>query len=205
MGLYRSQIFPRLYNVLMGLGGFDRLRAEHLSTACGEVLEVGIGTGRNLGYYPEGVDRVVGLEPNAGMRKKLEGASRRASLRLEVVASGAEAMPFVDGRFETVVSTLSLCSIPDRAAALREMRRVMRPGGRLLLLEHGLSPDVRVARWQRRLNPIQRRFAAGCVLDVPVKEELQEAGFDVADLAEGYLEGESKTHGYLYRGWVTKA
>ena len=205
MGLYRSQIFPRVYNALMGLGGFDRLRAGHLSTACGEVLEIGIGTGLNLGYYPGSVDRIVGLEPNAGMRRKLAGASRRRSLELEVVDSGAEAMPFGDGRFETVVSTLSLCSIPDRAAALREIRRVMRPGGRLLLLEHGRSPDERVARWQRRLNPIQRRFAAGCVLDVPVRAELQEAGFEVADLMEGYLDGESKIHGYLYRGWVTKA
>jgi len=197
---YRDRIFPACYDFLTSLGGFDRCRPELLAAARGEVLEIGIGTGRNLPFYPPEIERVTGLEPNPGMRRQLERRGRRERVAVEALAAGADAVPREDAAFDTVVSTLVLCSVPRRERVLAEVRRLLRPGGRLLLLEHGLSPDPGVARWQRRLNPLQRRFASGCLLDVPVRRELEAAGFDCGGLSEGYLEGESRTHGYIYRG-----
>lgn len=200
MGLYRDVLFPAGYDLLMGLGGFNRFRAEALGSVRGEVLEIGIGTGLNLSSYPEGIDSITGLEPNPGMVRKLKKRSARQRVKVEPVVAGAEAMPFDPGSFDTVVTTLTLCSVPDRAGALAEIRRVLKPDGKLVVFEHGMSPDERVANWQRRLNPIQRVFASGCVLDVPVREELVSAGFNCSKLSERYLPGESKTHGYVYSG-----
>ena len=200
MGLYRDVLFPAAYDGLMRLGGFDRFRAGALAGVGGEILEVGVGTGLNLPFYPEEVEGITGLEPNPGMVRKLKKRLARQRVKVEAVVAGAEAMPFEAASFDTVVTTLTLCSVPDRAGALAEIRRVLKPEGRLVVFEHGEAPDEKVARWQRRLNPVQRVFASGCVLDVPVRQELEAAGFDCADLSERYLPGESRTHGYVYTG-----
>jgi ubiquinone/menaquinone biosynthesis C-methylase UbiE len=198
MGWYADVLFPKAYDCLMALAKFDDQRRRSLQQVRGKVLEVGIGTGLNLPHYPEELTRLTAVEPNPGMLQKL--ARKESRIELEALQAGAEKLPFEDGSFDTVVTTLVLCSLPNRAKALSEIRRVLRPDGRYVFLEHGLSPDARVARWQRRLNGIQRRFAAGCLLDVPVREELTTAGFEFAGLEEYYLKKQSRTHTYFYDG-----
>ncbi len=200
MGLYRNVFFPKSYDLLMGLARFDAQRKTSLARARGRILEVGIGTGLNLPHYPEEVTSLTAVDPNPGMLRKLQRKLARSRLTVEAIAAGAEELPFPDASFDSVVTTHVLCSLPDRARALAEIRRVLRPGGRFVFLEHGLSPDAKVARWQRRLNGIQRRFAAGCLLDVPVREEVAAAGFSFESIEEYYLEGQSRTHSYLYDG-----
>ena len=140
--------------------------------------------------------------PSGTLQRKKAG---QMELELEGVFGAAEEMPFDDHSFDTVVSTHSLCSLEDRAKALLEIRRVLTRDGRFLFLEHGLSPDASVARWQSRLNGIQKRFAAGCLLDVDMEAAICSAGFDFEALNKGYQPSESKTHGYLYEGIAVPA
>ncbi|MGB6223231.1 class I SAM-dependent methyltransferase [Haloferula sp.] len=200
MGLYRDRIFPACYDLLMGMGKLESLRQDALAPVRGDILEIGIGTGLNLAHYPEPVRSIVGIDSNPGMLKQLSAKLRTSPVDVRIECAGADQLPFPDDSFDTVVSTLVLCSLPDRPAALREIQRVLRPNGRFVFLEHGLSPDPKVAAWQTRLNSIQRRFAVGCLLDVPVNQELESAGFAFEQLSMGYQKGESKTHGYLYQG-----
>lgn len=204
MQLYRHHLFPAAYDLLMGMARMEDRRRPALAAVHGEVLEIGIGTGLNLDHYPSQVRRITGLDPNPGMLRHLE--SRRKKSRVDVAAycAGAERMPFADRSFDTVVSTHTLFSLPDRAAALAEVRRVLRPGGRFVFLEHGLSPDPRVARWQRRLNGIQKRFAAGWLLDVPVKDEITAAGLRITRLHEGYHRPKARTHSYFCEGFAVR-
>ena len=203
MPLYRDQIFPRIYDLLMGLGKLDSRRSAHLSRARGRVLEVGVGTGLNLSHYPEGVTHLTGLDSNAGMLRMLHKHALGQGIEIEGVLAPAESMPFDDDAFDAVVSTHSLCSLSARSLALQEIRRVLHPEGHFIFLEHGLSPDRNVAKWQARLNVIQKRFAAGCLLDVDMEKEIREAGFEMERLIKGYQPGESRTHGYLYEGIAT--
>ena len=200
MPIYRDQIFPRIYDLLMGLGSLDSRRTAHLTPAKGKVLEVGIGTGLNLPHYPETFGQLTGLDASRGMLDKLEAKARKMGFELNAVLAGAEMMPFEDQSFDTVVSTHSLCSMSDRAAALGEIRRVLKSDGRFIFLEHGLSPDQKIAKWQRRVNGVQSRFAVGCLLDVDMEAEIRAAGFCFEKLEKGYQPGESRTHGYLYDG-----
>lgn len=205
MALYRDHIFPRAYDFLMGLGKLEPRRAGHLATASGEILEIGIGTGLNLPHYPESIDKITGLDANAGMIKKLRSKLVKQRIEVELALGSACEMPFEDASFDTVISTHSLCSISFREQALSEVLRVLKPNGRFLFLEHGLSPEAKIAKWQKRLNGIQRRFAVGCTLDMQVKNELESAGFRFLELKTGYQPRESKTHGYLYEGIAVRA
>ena len=159
MGLYADVLFPKAYDCLMGLSKFDAQRRRSLARVKGKVLEIGIGTGLNLPHYPDHLARLTAVEPNPGMLRKL--SRKRSRLDLDIHQAGAEELPFDDESFDTIVTTHVLCSIPDRAKALAEIKRVLRPGGHYVFLEHGQSPDPSVAKWQRRLNGIQRRFAVG--------------------------------------------
>lgn len=198
MGWYADVLFPKAYDGLMGLSKFDAERQRSLSHVRGRILEIGIGTGLNLPHYPEQITHLTAVEPNPGMLRQL--ARKEPRITLETVQAGAEEIPFADGTFDTVVTTHVLCSIPNRSKALAEIRRVLRPDGRYVFLEHGLSPDPSVARWQRRLNGIQQRFAVGCRLDVPVRDEILAAGFGITKLHEYYLRTQSRTHTYFYDG-----
>ncbi|MEQ9500320.1 MAG: class I SAM-dependent methyltransferase [Deltaproteobacteria bacterium] len=176
----------------------DAHRAQTLRHVRGNILEVGIGTGLNLDHYPAHVERITAVDPNAGMAKQL--AKRESRVAVDFVAAPAEALPFLDGTFDTVVTTHVLCSFEDIAAALTELHRVLRPGGRLVFLEHGLSDEACVRRWQHRLDPLQRLWGAGCRLNVPIDEVILEAGFELTELERGHLEGQPRTHGFLYEG-----
>jgi ubiquinone/menaquinone biosynthesis C-methylase UbiE len=176
-------------------------RAKLLRGARGRVLELGAGTGVNLDHYGPDVTELVLLEPAEPMARRLE--ARGLPPHASVVRAGAEALPFDDASFDTVVATLVLCTVPDLDRALDEIRRVLRPGGRLLFLEHVRADDPGLARWQRRLNPIQRRFACGCHLDRPTPEAIG-ARFEVVELERDRMRKSPATHGQLAVGQATQ-
>lgn len=178
MGLYSTQVLPRLIDLAMRGDDIDRLRAQVLSACRGRTLEVGFGTGLNARHYPKDVDLVV-VDDNPGMNDlaldRLHKAGRTA--RHEVLSG--EKLPFNDGSFDTVVVTFTLCSIDDVDAAIREMKRVLAPGGQLLFLEHGLAEAPSTQRWQHRLNPLWQPLAGGCHLDRDPEQLLRAGGFVV--------------------------
>ena len=198
MGFYREQIFPRC--VAWGMAGADitAQRPRCISRARGRVLEVGFGAGLNLPFY-SGVSEVLALDPAAVNRKLARKRIAAASFPVRWIDLEGEEIPLESGSVDCVVSTFTLCTISDLPGALEEMKRVLVNGGRLLFLEHGLSPEERVARWQRRLNGLQRFWAAGCNLDRRIDDLVGKAGFEVEDLVADYMKG-PKIFSYLYCG-----
>jgi ubiquinone/menaquinone biosynthesis C-methylase UbiE len=199
MGLYDRYVLPWLTHVSMQTPTARKERERYVPLASGRVLEIGMGSGLNLPFYGSGVARVTGIEPSAGLRRRAEGAARRAPFPVEVLDASAEAIPLPDGSFDTVVTSWTLCTIPDAARALREMRRVLVPGGRLVFVEHGLAPDAGVRAWQRRLEPLWQRVAGGCHLTRPIEGLVRGAGFRIDSLETGYAKG-PRPMAFLYRG-----
>ncbi len=189
MGIYAKHILPRLIDLAMRSKVVDVERARLLPTASGRVLEVGIGSGLNLPFYRSTVQTLYGLDPSLELWHLGVGRVARAPFPIEFVRASAEHIPTPDESFDTVVSTFTLCSVADPVAALREMRRVLRPHGRLLFVEHGRSPDARVRAWQDRLTPIWKRLAGGCHLNRTIDELIREAGFAISWTETGYIEG----------------
>ena len=193
MAFYEDRIFPRILDLLSR--GIEPDRAMLAGKAAGRVLEVGFGTGANLPHYAGPVSEVVGVEPGGGMLRRAE--QRLADLRVHgrgpaavaLHGGSAEALDFPDASFDTVLAFLVLCTIPDAAAALREARRVLKPGGRLLFFEHVRSPDAGVARWQDRVNPLWRKLACGCHLNRDTGQLIETAGFRFTELNAGYHPG----------------
>jgi ubiquinone/menaquinone biosynthesis C-methylase UbiE len=173
-----EHVFSLVYDPFLWIaerGGMGRRRKDLLAQARGRVLELGAGTGLNIPYYPDVVEELVLTEPSAPMIPKLERRVRRSGRDCTVVAAGAEALPFEDDSFDTVVSTLVLCTVDDPRAAIEEVSRVLRPGGRLLFLEHVRSDSKRLARWQDRLHRPWHAFAAGCHANRPTVELLRQS------------------------------
>ena len=190
MTFYERYCLPRLLDLACGVRPVRRQRDKVVPLARGEVLEVGIGTGLNLPHYrAEQIERIWGLDPATRMNRTTRKRLCGTGLDLELLALSAERIPVENDRFDTVVLTYTLCSIPDPVAALREMKRTLRPGGRLLFCEHGLAPEPSIARWQRRLTPAWRRIAGDCHMDRDVPALLDAAGFKVDDLQQGYIPG----------------
>lgn len=187
---YDRHILPRLIDCACGRKPMCEQREKIVPRASGHVLEVGIGTGLNLRHYDKAkVRSITGLDPALPMHRLAAKRIARAGLAVELVALSAERIPRDDARFDCVVMTYTLCSIPDAVAALREMRRVLRPGGRLLFCEHGRAPDQSVRRWQDRLTPVWQKIAGGCRLNRDVPALLAASGFACRDLQAGYLPG----------------
>ena len=200
MGVYGEQVAPRIINVACGLKSNDKLRRRVCEGLSGEVLEIGFGSGLNVPFYPQAVARVDAVEP-ADLGWKL--AQRRlAATSIPVHRSGldGQALPFADASHDFAVSTWTLCTIPDAVAALREVRRVLRPGGSLRFVEHGLAPDAGVQRWQRRIEPVQKRLLGGCHLTRPVAQLRERAGFTIAELDTFYEPGAPKPLGAMSLG-----
>jgi ubiquinone/menaquinone biosynthesis C-methylase UbiE len=200
MGLYERYLFPSLMDRLLRDPVVDEIRAELLADAQGEVLEIGFGTGLNARHYPSSVSKVIAVEPNPGMSRLANERIAAARVPIELIAGVAEALPFDAGRFPVVLSTATLCSVQDLSKSLSEIRRVLAPGGTLRFVEHGLSDDPEVEKWQRRLNGLQRWLAAGCNLDRPMKRAVEDAGFRLEHVRSFYFEKAPKPHGYMTVG-----
>ena len=188
MGL-RSRFFAFTYDRFSKgseEAGLAELRRNLIAGASGDVLEIGGGTGANLGYYGAGVESVTVTEPEPSMLKRLERKAREQNSQATVLRASAEHLPFEDASFDTVVSTLVLCGVDDQPRVLRELRRVLRPGGRLIFLEHVRSDDPSVAKMQDRMNPVNRFFVC-CDCNRPTLETIRLAGFEVTELEQTEL------------------
>jgi ubiquinone/menaquinone biosynthesis C-methylase UbiE len=200
MGFYENRILPHIINLAMNTKAIKDERRQCLESVTGTVLEVGFGTGLNLPYYPSAVTKVVGVDPSDTSAKLARKRIAKSAFPVETIGLSAEKIPVADGTFDSIVSTFTLCTIPDPAAALREMRRALRPGGRLHFVEHGLAKDPKVERWQKRLNSIQQVVFGGCHLNRRIAVLIEEAGFEIERLENAYLKGAPKFGGFLYRG-----
>jgi ubiquinone/menaquinone biosynthesis C-methylase UbiE len=200
MGFYSKYLLPRIIDFSMGRKEIARVRAESIPQARGEVLEVGIGSGLNLPFYSRKVSHVFGVEPSRELRQMAERRAANAPMKVKFLLQSAEEhLPLADGAIDTVVITWTLCSIPDAEQALREMKRVLKPDGRLLFVEHGRAPDHSVARWQDRLTPAWKSIAGGCHLNRKMDDLITAAGFRIADLKTWYLPG-PKPMTFTYQG-----
>lgn len=201
---YDRHVLPYLLDFACGLPMISAQRRQVIPQAAGRVLEVGIGTGLNLRFYDRAkVQSLVGIDPAQQMHRLARRRSQRAGLPVELRQLTAERLPLDSGSFDSVVCTYTLCSVSDPAAALAEMRRVLRPGGRLLFAEHGLAPDAGVARWQFKLEPYWSRIAGGCHLTRDVPLLLRDAGFR-AKLDRAYIAW-PRTLSYNFWGEATAA
>ena len=181
-GWYDEHVLPRVVDLACASKGFRPHRAAAVAEARGIVVEIGFGTGHNLAHYTDAVERLLAVEPSGRSIELAADRIARAPFPVEVVGLDGQRLPLDDASADCVVSTFTLCTIPDPAAALAEVRRVLRPGGTFHVLEHGLADDHRVQRWQRRAEPVQRRIAGGCHLTRHVPTMLADAGFEWSEL-----------------------
>jgi SAM-dependent methyltransferase len=201
MGIYRKYLFPRILDWILGREEEIRdLRKELLKDLSGDVLEIGFGTGLNLPYYPPAVRRLSVVDPNPGMHRIAEKRVKAAPMPVVSHQLNGESLPFPDESFDAVVSTFTLCSISGVERALSEARRVLKPKGRFYFLEHGLSDEAKVQRWQHRLTPLQKILADGCHLDRKIDVLVEGAGLKPMNLKKFYIECLPKVVGFAYLG-----
>ena len=201
--MYADQILPRAINLALRGGEFAGPRARAAAGLDGEVLEIGFGSGLNIPYYPAGLTRVQAVDPAAAGRKLAAGRAAGCAVPIEYVGSDAEALPVPDASVDHVLSTWTLCTIPDAMRALAEIRRVLRPGGAFRFVEHGLAPDPGIARLQQRLTPLQRRAFGGCHLNRPIGRLIEDSGLKLAGMDTYYVKG-PKVMGYTFEGAAVK-
>jgi ubiquinone/menaquinone biosynthesis C-methylase UbiE len=199
MGFYLDRIVPSLIHLAMRNRNLAPYRRRVVSEATGRVLEIGVGSGLNLPFYGEGVSLVVGLDPSPKLLAMARETARRSAMPLELIEGSAEAIPIEDRSIDTVVTTWTLCSVPEAARALQEMRRVLRPGGRLLFVEHGRAPEPSVHWWQDRLTPMWKHLSGGCHLNRAIGQLIENAGFRIEHLDNGYMRG-PKPMTFMYEG-----
>jgi len=204
VSFYNEQVLPRFQDKVMGRKAARAVRARVCSGLAGEVVEVGFGTGLNARYYPPEVTKVFAVEPSQVCMRIAAPRIARSSAPVESAGLDGQRLDLPSERFDAVISTWTLCTIPDMGAALEELRRVLKPGGVFHFVEHGHAPDESVARWQARLEPINKRLAGGCHLTRKMPESIEHAGFAVEDLDSYYFEGEPKPFGYTFEGRATK-
>jgi SAM-dependent methyltransferase len=201
MGIYAKYIFPRILDWSVGTREFGEYRRRALEPARGETLEIGFGTGLNLPYYPQAVTRLTAIDSEIMLEDRI--VARVAACQFPVTRMRLDAqgrLPFEDQTFDTVVTTLTLCSIPDAAAALAEIRRALKPEGRFVFFEHGRSDDPNVARRQDRFNPIQKIIGAGCNMNRKIDELIENAGFEITTLDRFLLPMAPQILAEMYRG-----
>lgn len=204
MSFYERHVLPHVLDCVCGMKSIADMRAKVVPQAQGVVLEIGIGSGLNFRFYDEKkVRRVIGLDPAGPMLKLARRRAQAVAFPVEFVELGGERIPLPDASVDTVLSTYTLCTIPDPLAALREMRRVLKPGGRLLFCEHGLAPDEEVAKWQHRLDGTWGKLAGGCHLNRDMRAILRQGGFAFDRIETGYEPGTPRWMGHLFHGSAT--
>ncbi len=202
VGIYAKYVLPRFIDLSMRNRETARVRAAWVPHACGDVLEVGIGSGLNLPFYTAGVRRVYGVEPSLELQKLALNRVAGQGIEVEFLSQSAEeTLPLAEESVDTVVITWTLCSIPDPSRALRQMKRVLKPDGRLIFVEHGRSPDAGVAAWQDRLTPAWKHIGGGCHLNRKIDVLVTEAGFAIDELKTCYLPG-PRPMTYTYQGFA---
>ena len=201
MGFYDKHILPRIIDWACGQEMMQEQRQLVTPLARGRVLEVGIGSGHNLPFYdPAKVERVIGIDPGEELLALAHQRSRDLPFPVDLVPQGCESIPLQNESVDTVLVTFALCTIPAVEQALTEMRRVLKPGGRLIFCEHGRSPDIGVQRWQNRLNPLWKRCMGGCNLNRDMPALIGDSGFALDRLETEYLKNVPRFAGYRYLG-----
>ncbi len=200
MGFYNRFILPHVIELTMRQKNFVPFRERVVGAARGRVLEIGIGSGLNLASYSLGVEEVYAVDPSTELLAKASHRLITARIPVKLVEGSSEKLPFDDRSFDTVVMTFTLCSIPDVALAVREMRRVLRPKGELLFVEHGQAPDPAVVRWQDWLTPAWKRLGGGCHLNRKIDDLIKAGGFRIERLSTDYLKSAPRPFSYIYEG-----
>jgi ubiquinone/menaquinone biosynthesis C-methylase UbiE len=199
MSFYGDQVLPRLINVLLGAKDTHEVRARVASGLTGQVLEIGFGSGLNVPFYPPGLTQVYALDPATAGRKLAAERVAASPVPIEYIGLDAQRIPLDDGSVDSVLTTWTLCTIPDPAQALAEVRRILRPGGTLRFIEHGRAPDPKVARRQDRLEPFQQRIFGGCQLTRHIDQLVAASGLELNQLDTYYRPGPPSTS-YTYEG-----
>lgn len=199
MSFYQRYVILRLTHLAMRQKQLLPFRRRVIGAAAGRVLEIGVGSGLNFSLYGGAVTSVIGLEPSSELLRMARLRAEGAAAPITLLDASAETIPLNSGSIDTVVTTWTLCTIPNARQALSEMRRVLRPGGALLFVEHGLAPESSVARWQNRLDPLWSRLAGGCHLNRKMDELISGSGFRIQALENARIPG-PRTHTYLYQG-----
>jgi len=200
MSFYENRILPHLTDLACSARPNQKQREKIVPLAEGEVLEIGFGSGLNLPYYDaRKVTKIWGLEPSEGMRRKSRNLVAASDLNIEIIDLPGESIPLEEDSIDTVLVTYTLCTIPDVPTALDGMRRVLKPGGRLLFCEHGIAPDEKIRRWQHRLNPAWRRVAGGCNMNRDIPDLIAKSGFEITTDERMYIPG-AKVLSYNYWG-----
>jgi ubiquinone/menaquinone biosynthesis C-methylase UbiE len=203
MGIYADQVLPRLMDKLCGVADMVPLRRRATEGLRGTVLEIGFGSGHNVALYPPAVERVLAVDPATIGRKLAADRLAAATTPVEFIGLDGQDLPLDDASMDEALSTFTLCTIPDEARALAEIHRVLKPGGRFRYVEHGLAPDANVVRWQRRIEPVNRKLAGGCHLTRDHWSALQAAGFELEARDNSYQKG-PKPYSYFYVGVARK-
>ncbi len=200
MGWYSDHVLPKVLDLAMDTQHIRRIRARVTAGLAGEVVEVGFGTGHNLAYLPASVTRLLAVEPSRSSVRLAAARIAASAIPIDVIGPDAQRLPLPDASVDAALCTWSLCTIADPVAAVREVRRVLRPGGQLHFVEHGVAPDANVRRWQARLNRFQQRWVGGCNLDRDIPELLRLGGMAVSQLERYYGQGEPKAFAAMYEG-----
>jgi SAM-dependent methyltransferase len=200
MSFYEENVVPYIIDCCCGIKALHPVRQKLVAQASGTLLEIGFGSGLNLPYLPAAVERVLAVDPSARGRRIGIERLEQAHCPVDFIGLDAQVVQAESASADTALTTFTLCTIPDAAAALREVKRILKPGGKLLFLEHGRAPDPGVVRWQERLNPLQGALFGGCTLDRDMAAIVREAGFALTTLDSGYFPRVPRTHGYLYAG-----
>ncbi len=202
MRLYERHVLPRLVDLSMRQQRLVDYRRATISAARGTVVEIGVGSGRNLSLYGTPVDHVFALDPSPELLTMAESQLEEARRPVTLLRASAEELPVPDHSVDTIVPTWTLCTIRDPIKALREMRRTLKPDGRLLFIEHGLAPEPRVQNWQNWLTPCWRRLGGGCHLNRKMDDLIRAGGFRIAEISTGYIKG-PKPMTFMYQGCAT--